>query len=396
MTLWDAINYLRTNISYGSVSVAWDDESPNGSYILLALSASSIRLLFSGITQRLLLIEVLPPVLATLNYKGQSLLPFSDASAHLPSTLNAQRMLNKRFGPTYPPSQHPSYSNEQILSYPGVIFGFRMDPSLTKSSADPSVSKKDPIDKDGGEESVANTSRPLRRLLVTLHNPSNEHAEPFPDIAELDTGFPLPAVADGDISHLGDASIPTIIFVNTISLDNSAEPVKIELGTSSAEDLICELGPPVRTYWKEDHRLSIHSASSPSPSPTASMSSCSNAYFFSYFSLGLDFLLHPTTHKVIKVIIHSNTPGESSFGRYAKCRWEIAQKRREGGVTGEDDIERIKSFLSSVGAETTPISSTTKRSGSSLQRAERAMLLDRVADSGDGLKLDRQTGDPPS
>ena len=111
-------------------------------------------------------------------------------------------MLNKRFGPTYPPSQHPSYSNEQILSYPGVIFGFRMDPSLTKSSADPSVSKKDPIDKDGGEESVANTSRPLRRLLVTLHNPSNEHAEPFPDIAELDTGFPLPAVADGDISHV--------------------------------------------------------------------------------------------------------------------------------------------------------------------------------------------------
>jgi hypothetical protein len=52
--------------------------------------------------------------------------------------------------------------------------------------------------------------------------------------------------------------------------------------------------------------------------------SAQNAYFLSYFSLGFDLLIHPTTHRVLKVVLHSNLPGEVLFGRYARAHWELA------------------------------------------------------------------------
>lgn len=64
-----------------------------------------------------------------------------------------------------------------------------------------------------------------------------------------------------------------------------------------------------------------------------------NAYFFNYFSLGLDFLFHPETNKVIKVLLHSNSPGEVIFGRYNKCRWRLRKaKETADGVSSEDNV----------------------------------------------------------
>lgn len=63
-----------------------------------------------------------------------------------------------------------------------------------------------------------------------------------------------------------------------------------------------------------------------------------NAYFFNYFSLGLDFMLDPTSHRIIKIILHSNTPGEVLFGRYAKCRWRIERTGTARSVTSEDEV----------------------------------------------------------
>lgn len=80
-------------------------------------------------------------------------------------------------------------------------------------------------------------------------------------------------------------------------------------------------------------RLSIHSQK-------AGASDAPNAYFFNYFSLGLDFMLDPTSHAVVKIIMHSNTPGEVLFGRYAKCRWTLAQADSEGKVLSEDEVSR--------------------------------------------------------
>ena len=40
---------------------------------------------------------------------------------------------------------------------------------------------------------------------------------------------------------------------------SGAEPVRIHLGETSAQDLTCDLGPPLRVHYKEDDRMAIHS-----------------------------------------------------------------------------------------------------------------------------------------
>lgn len=40
----------------------------------------------------------------------------------------------------------------------------------------------------------------------------------------------------------------------------SPSPISLQLGTTTSEDLLCDLGPAVRSWWKEDDRMAIHSS----------------------------------------------------------------------------------------------------------------------------------------
>lgn len=40
---------------------------------------------------------------------------------------------------------------------------------------------------------------------------------------------------------------------------SSSESIHVRLGVTTAQDLICDLGPPLRTFYKEDDRMTIHS-----------------------------------------------------------------------------------------------------------------------------------------
>lgn len=42
---------------------------------------------------------------------------------------------------------------------------------------------------------------------------------------------------------------------------SGSEPIRILLGSSTAQDLTCDLGPPLRVHYKEDDRMTIHSRS---------------------------------------------------------------------------------------------------------------------------------------
>jgi Uncharacterised protein family (UPF0183) len=87
---------------------------------------------------------------------------------------------------------------------------------------------------------------------------------------------------------------------------------------TTAQDLLSDLGPPLRTFYKEDDRMAIHSRNhnedqSPEPSctPPAHLflpphGSMSSADFYNYFQHGIDFLLSDHTHLVKKIILHTN------------------------------------------------------------------------------------------
>lgn len=42
---------------------------------------------------------------------------------------------------------------------------------------------------------------------------------------------------------------------------SSVSPVHVRIGITTAQDLTCDLGPPVRVHYREDNRMTIHSKS---------------------------------------------------------------------------------------------------------------------------------------
>ena len=40
---------------------------------------------------------------------------------------------------------------------------------------------------------------------------------------------------------------------------STSKPVNVRIGTTSAQDLTCDLGAPLRVFYKEDDRMAIHS-----------------------------------------------------------------------------------------------------------------------------------------
>lgn len=46
-------------------------------------------------------------------------------------------------------------------------------------------------------------------------------------------------------------------------LNPPPQPIWIRIGQTTSQDLICDLGSPLRTFYKEDDRMTIHSAQGP-------------------------------------------------------------------------------------------------------------------------------------
>lgn len=198
-------------------------------------------------------------------------------------------MLNSRLGPTYPPTAHPSHEDECILAYPGVVFGF----PATGTGA---------VAKTTSLSAGATTTRTnsddtsiLTRVIVSTHDPNMSHAPPFPDVSKLQVlPSSLPAMR-GDIeevqiqvtrrppqndvlfagtdrqlrqtdlawaplfrcslAQLGrskDASTSLLRIKVYGATGGTLATQDINLGETTSEDLLCDLGPPLRTFFKED------------------------------------------------------------------------------------------------------------------------------------------------
>ncbi|KAK6528963.1 hypothetical protein TWF694_004190 [Orbilia ellipsospora] len=136
-------------------------------------------------------------------------------------------------------------------------------------------------------------------------------------------------------------------------------PFYITLNSTTAQDLVAELGPPSSIYRKNDHRLSIHRTSSGMGQRTehhytsdytddtsedqqtdgeedddvdtdARGTSATSDYFYNYFNHGFDVLISTssssssaTSHIATKLILHGNIPGSYDFQRYRRARWTL-------------------------------------------------------------------------
>lgn len=93
----------------------------------------------------------------------------------------------------------------------------------------------------------------------------------------------------------------------------------------------------------------------------------------SYPHLALTLLLDPTSHTLLKILLHSNLPGEINFGRTSKSIWSFTTHKKEDKQrrTNEDDWNAVREILSVE------------------RRDEGMMILDRGVEGGEGLKGER-------
>jgi hypothetical protein len=114
-----------------------------------------------------------------ITWKAQPLFPSPSTSASDGAAfmLNPQRALNSKFGPTYPPSVHPSFAEELVLSYPGVTFAFHKD-GITPGGASNGIPTPKKSDAGGGAN----------------------HATAYPDISKLEQNPTPYSIAEGDVA----------------------------------------------------------------------------------------------------------------------------------------------------------------------------------------------------
>ncbi|KIJ56608.1 hypothetical protein M422DRAFT_22762 [Sphaerobolus stellatus SS14] len=297
-SLWTVLEYLReAKVSFPQVNVKYDSENPVTSPVILHL-LPYIDLLFSGHSQRLHTISVrrLRPVRQgmplILRYRNETL-----ASSDQPLR---KAGVTKYFGPTYP---------GDTMRYPGIWFGFLED------GEEMNASSKSTVMEDRNLE--------VKKIVICQKTSDGSNENDLAEVKECQVmiGAMAQVVAR---PHKG-------ISIHFYPL--GTPPVDIHLG-ASAEDLSCDLGPPLRVFYKEDDRMDIHAVS-------RQFSNLEETdYFYNYFQFGLDFLICGTTHRIKKIILHSNVPGSPAFQRYARCPWVIRNSTTEEELKlGESTVE---------------------------------------------------------
>ncbi|TFY83947.1 hypothetical protein EWM64_g70 [Hericium alpestre] len=289
-SLWTVLDLLRSHQhTFPHVDVKYDPDSPTTPVILYL--RPHFDLLFSGHHQRLHTICVRrlrdPHFPLTLLYKDKVL--------SSPDTELRRVGVNLAFGPTYPGND---------LRYPGVWFSFE-DEGLSdglKAAASPSEDRMQQV----------------KRVLISQIGFDGGQRDALDEVDEC-------PVMHGE---LAEAIAKVHDGVVLRFYPKESEPVHVHLGVTTAQDLACELGPPLRIFYKEDD------------------------HFYNYFQYGIDFLISDVTHIVKKIILHTNAPGSPLFQRYKRCPWQIEGRPEDDEddspprVKFYDRVDTISHFLS--------------------------------------------------
>ena len=381
-SLHDIITRLKAEPQrFPRLDLIYEKSSPVQEPVVLNLPTNGFRLRFDGPEQRLRLIEVLDFTKSKLTYNDREVLrPATTIGTGLPaenlSGPTFRHIYNRLVGPTFPGEYIAPEDGDEtglglyVLSYPGMAFSFPIQSSswspgkdvvslLSSSSSHPAVSMAIFCGEswpDARENLYTQTLEPLRTFL-----PFTKTREPVPDEVSL-------------VKIYGEGRLE-------LTRPSGNGPLWIQLGKTTPQELVAELGPPDAIYRKNDQRMSIHKNRTTSgrsrsdandrltdDSTDTDVSSAHTATddsededkegevvgnlsgecFYNYFYQGFDVLLSTSStpsqrppSKVVndvldampkdassrlvasKLILHGNVPGSYPFNRHRRCRWEI-------------------------------------------------------------------------
>lgn len=275
----DVVNYMQMNgMVYRSIQVQFNRLKPCRTDICLVSPGSGIRLRFDGASQRLKLIDVYDCTKATLNYGGRLL-----CGRTAPPSFS---LVTRVLGPTFP-GKCDRRKGAYLLQYPGVCALFPHDAGGRRR---------------GGEslsiERLGETNPTASRFFVHIGKACYERL-PLPQIPASDPYFE-----------------PVVVRVGR-GIRFARRKRSILLGRHTAQHVMGALGSPDKVFTKDTDSLRIHRGGA------GSERTLRGDFFLNYFRLGLDVLVHGTTHRILKIILHTNMPTSRNFNRYRRCNFQI-------------------------------------------------------------------------
>ncbi|DBA89846.1 TPA: hypothetical protein ACH3X2_004708 [Trebouxia sp. C0005] len=282
------INIRQAQTTFGCVELKYFEKTTSLDDILLNLPEHGVHLIFESSSQTLRLIEVYD--LSRLQVKRGA--ATVGGSAH-PPTFQA---LYDLMGPTYP-GQVDTAHGCYVMHWPGLLVLFPIASQHAASWQDMQQGRALPLALPDGTAPVAS------RLCIHAGN----------------------AVSLGDlvqaISPANFESPPSVgIRVGKgLTMDDTHQ--QLSFG-DSPQDAWSTLGAPNATFSKQTPGLpqqgsaNIRGAQQQVPASPAD-------YFYNYFDRGLDVLFCGTTHRIKKMVLHTNCPNHTSFGTYSKCHFTL-------------------------------------------------------------------------
>ena len=385
-SLHDVLTRLKAQVQlYPTIYLTYSPSKPLATPVILNLPRNGIRLRFDGPDQRLRLIEVLDFTKTQFVYKNIDLvkLPEPTKPETSPSTSSGplfRHVYNRLMGPAFPGEYMPpsldSVTTEglYILSYPGIAFTFPFQDS-----------KWDPL-KDFVSLLSSNAAAPAKAMTIFA-------GESWQDACHDLMTTPCLNPRSLALSNRGKEFRPREVDLvrirgnGWIEMERGASTPKfrINLGKTTPQDLVAELGPPDAIYHKSDRKMavykiqhrdrkatrtssstshanhedmtdtdqsSLHSATEDSddeerPNPNGNTKADSSTEcFYNYFHHGFDIFIsrsislapgfcptendeevvevgEPKQLVATKVLLHANVPGSYPFNRYRRSRWVI-------------------------------------------------------------------------
>ncbi|RWA10119.1 hypothetical protein EKO27_g4978 [Xylaria grammica] len=244
------------------LDLAYSPTEPVTEPVVVTLPANGIRLRFDGPEQRLRLIEVLDFTKNRITYQDKDIAKPSSVQGSSGTTRTGNELASgpafknvyhRLFGPTYageyiPPSNDNANGvGTYILSYPGVAFSFPVPVSAYSPN-------KDVVSLLSSSASQTATS------VAVFSGKSWAHAR-----EELWTEV-LPSTKSAFLFSKSKEVVPDEISLVKIHGGGRLQLFKkwtsisvwINLGETSPQELVAELGPPDAIYRKNDQRMYIH------------------------------------------------------------------------------------------------------------------------------------------
>jgi len=300
MPVYQAVQILQRQCRViKSVEVNYNEKRPFESDLVLNLLNDGIKLMFDPVNQRLRIIEVWDLSKVKLKYCG--------AYFNSPQVAPTIQQIDQSFGATHP-AQFDDKHHMGVLSFRGITFLFPVEEEYEANcgqtlrslpnSPTPTVAKMSIYTGNN----ISETRAPTMPLSCYHGNIYSECTEVLFSNGLCD-GLQMHLVSGGTEQDR-DLQLQTLIHC-------------VKFG-HTVQDVLSEIGSPCQTFYKLEDKMRIHSSGPQKTNPSVNCD-----YFYNYFTLGMDVLFDGYSHKVKKIILHTNHPGHYNFNIYYRSGFKI-------------------------------------------------------------------------